>query len=176
MSLQLPDDPDQYFIDQILLPDWNPAEVHGFDVQASPDTEAFIPVATSLDAVGASYPSLVVSYSNETAGGDSTYQYMTQNGPGQVRNGSLVATARVQDSDDGYTGDSSTYSAVEADTLASDVIDHVEDICARNATAPGTEFQHVGSQSGSDAPDDRDASPIVRLATCTISYSWRRER
>jgi len=55
---------------------------------------AFLPVATSIDNVGAVYPSLVVSFSNETSGGESTYDYVTPNGPGQNRTGTLREPAR----------------------------------------------------------------------------------
>lgn len=175
MSLQLPDDPDQYFINEILLDgtSWNPSEVHGYDPNTSAGSESWFPYGTSLDNVGQSYPSLTVQYSNETSGGESTYDYMTQQGPGQNRNGSLVATARVQEQDGDYeTPDGST---VKADALAGDLIQQVEAVCARNAAGADTQFRHLGSQRGADTPDDREETPIVRMASCTISYSWRRE-
>lgn len=178
MTLQLPEPADQYFINQILLDgtSWDATEVHGFDPNGNnPTDDAGFAYGTSLDSVGRSYPSLVIAYSNETAGGDSTYQFMTEGGPGQNRNGSLTATARVQDRENGYTGDLSQYSAVEADTLADSLISQVEAVCARNPTGADTEFQHLGSQSGPDVPDGRDEQPPVRIASCTISYSWRRE-
>lgn len=176
MSLQLPDDPDQYFISEILLDgsSWDASETVGFTPNATPGSDAWFAYGTSLDNVGSSYPSLVIQASNETSGGESTYQYMTSKGPGQNRNGSLVATARVQDSEDGYTGDSSTYDPVDAGTLASDIIDQVENVCSRNAAGADTQFQHLGAFPGPDAPDDREETPIVRMASCTIDYSWLR--
>jgi len=177
VTLQLPESPDQYFINQILLDgsSWHPSEVHGYDPNGNtPADEAGFAYGTSLDNVGRYYPSLVIQYSNETAGGESTYQYITENGPGQNRNGSLTATVRVQDDQDGYTGDSSTYSAVDAETLADDLISQVEAVCQRNAAGADTKFAHVGSQRGPDTPDDTDKDPTVRLASCTISYSWLR--
>ncbi len=176
MSLQLPEEPDQYFIDQILLDgtSWDASQVHGYDPNTSPGSDSWFAYGTSLDNVGTYYPSLVVQYSNETSGGQSTYDYMTSSGPGQNRNGSLVATARVQDDEDGYTGDSATHSAVDAETLADAIISQVEAVCARNASGGSSDFQHLGSQRGADTPDDREETPIVRMASCTISYSWLR--
>jgi len=110
MSLTLPQRPAQYFIDEVLLPSWEPTEAVGFDPSAAPGTEAFLPVATTLDTVGASYPSLVVQFSSENSGGESTYDYLTPDGPGQNRLGTLLITARAE-SERSYTGDSSTFAA-----------------------------------------------------------------
>jgi len=109
MSLTLPDRPAQHFMDDVLLPEWDASDALGFDPQASPGTEAFLPVATTLDNVGASYPSLVIQYSNETSGGESTYDYLTPSGPGQNRQGTLLAIARAEAEQGGYTGDSPQY-------------------------------------------------------------------
>jgi len=174
VTLQLPESPDQYFINQLLLDgrSWDASEVYGYDPNPSYTDSAWFAYGTDLDNVGSSYPNLVISYSNETAGGESTYQYMTPEGPGQNRNGSLVATARVQDQDGGYsTPDGST---VEASELASAIIEEVENVCQRNAAGGSSLFTSVGSQRGPDNPDDREEKPYVRIASATISYSWRR--
>jgi len=174
VTLSLPETPDQYFIEEFLLDDmsWHPSDVYGLDPNATPSESAWFAYGTKLDTVGASYPSLVISYSNETAGGESTYQYMTPDGPGQNRNGSLVATARVQEQDGDYsTPDGST---VDASTLADAIISEVENVCARNAAGGSSLWTSLGSQSGPDAPDDTEEKPYVRIQSCTISYSWRR--
>lgn len=176
MPTRLPKRPEQYFIDEILLPNWDPAGALGFDPAASPGAEAFLPVATDIGSVGESYPTLVVTYSNETSGGETTYDFLTTNGPGQQRDGQLVATARAEDTegDEGYTGDASAHSAVDAEAVVDELINEVEDVCLANATPSGTAFSYVGSQRDADVPDDLDATPPVRLADCTIAYGWDR--
>lgn len=192
MSLSLPQRPAKYFITEVLADAWQPADALGYDPTASPgetttitaaqtqqygDVEfgageydaggAFLPVATSIDNVGAVYPSLVVSFSNETSGGESTYDYLTPNGPGQNRTGTLVATARAQDGLD-YRSDADAQAVVEA------LVDEVEAVCQRRAAGGSSEFQSLGSQRGPDTPDDFDDDPTVRLANTQIAYSWLR--
>jgi len=175
MALTLPSRPAQYFITEVLLPGWQPSEARGFDVTLSdPSAEAFLPVATSIDDVGAIYPSLVVQYSNETSGGESTYDFVTSNGPGQTRTGELLVTARAQDREADYVGDSAAYDAAEADDIVAELTEAVENVCQRNAGGGATEFQSLGSQRGPDIPDDYDQDPPVRLADVQISYSWTR--
>lgn len=175
MALTLPSRPAQYFIDEVLLPEWDPSEARGFDaVLSDPSREAFLPVATSIDDVGAIYPSLVVRYSNETSGGESTYDFLTSDGPGQTRTGELLVTARAQAIEDDYTGDSATFPAAEADDIVVELTEAVETIVQRNAGGGTTEFQSLGSQRGPDIPDDTDEDPPVRLADVQVSYSWSR--
>lgn len=178
MVLQLPDRVDKYFIKNVLLPAWNPSNALGYDPQnASEGDEAWLPVATTIDDVGAVYPSLIISYSNEGVGTGTTYDFLTGNGPGQVREGSLVATVRVQDKadDSGYTGDSSTHSAEPAEDVTHQLIAEVENVCQRRANGPNTEFSSIGSFKGASADDDTDEEPTVRIENCTITYSWNRE-
>jgi hypothetical protein len=173
MGLTLPQDSEQYFIDEVLLDEWDATEARGFDVNTTTG-EPFLPVATSIDDVGAVYPSLVVQFSNETSGGETTYDFMTDSGPGQNRTGTLLATARAQDSADGYSGDPATYSAVDADDIVVELVDAVENVCQRRAAAPQSEFDTLGSQRGPDIPTDYDEDPPVRLAQAEIRYSWTR--
>jgi hypothetical protein len=176
MALNLPSPAAQYFIDEVLLPAWQPSEARGFAVQGvAPGDEAFLPVARTIDSVGAVYPSLILQRSNETSGGESTYSFMTSDGPGQNRTGTLLATARAQDNEDDYTGDSSTYDAVDANQIVVELVDEVEAVCQRRADAPNSEFETIGSQRGPDVPDDTDEDPPVRIAQCEIRYSWTRD-
>jgi hypothetical protein len=176
MARRLPQRPSQYFIDEILLPAWDPSGAVGFDVTVGdPSAEAFLPVGTSLDDVGQVYPSLVVQRSNETSGGETGYDFLTSDGPGQNRDGNLLVTVRAEDLEDGYTGDSSTYDAVAADDLVAELIAEVADVCSRRATAPNTEFSFVSAFPGADAPDDTDVTPTVRIAQTTVQYAWIRE-
>jgi hypothetical protein len=176
MALNLPDKPSQHFIDQVLLPGWDSSEARGFDVTGvQPGDEAFIPVAQTIDSVGAIYPSLIIQYSNETSGGESTYDYLTTNGPGQNRTGTLLATARAQDDEDGYTADSTAYSAADANDIAVELIEAVENVCQRRADAPNSDFSTIGSQRGPDVPDDLDEDPPVRIAQTEVRYSWLRD-
>jgi len=175
MALTLPERPAQYLTNEILLPGWQPSEARGFDATLSdPSAEAFIPVATSIDDVGAIYPSIVVQYSNETSGGESTYDFVTQDGPGQTRTGELLVTARAQDHSEDYVGDSAAYAAAEADDIVAILTETVENVVQRNAGGGTTEFQTLGSQRGPDIPDDYDQDPPVRLADAQVSYSWSR--
>jgi hypothetical protein len=173
MSLTLPQRPAQYFIDEVLLPRWDPSEAVGFDPNAAPGDEAFLPVATSLDTVGASYPSLVVQFSSENSGGESTYDYLTPDGPGQNRLGTLLVTARAE-SERTYTGDANTYGGEDAEDLVVTLIEATENLIQRTAAGGSTEFQTIGSQRGPEAPDDTNVSPPVRLANVQVDYSWLR--
>ena len=175
MGLRLPERPAQYFINAVLLDEWRPADARGYSLTGvQPGDEAFLPVATSIDDVGSVYPSLIVRYSNETSGGESTYDFMTSSGPGQNRRGTLLATARAQDTSGGYTGDAATYSAVDADDIVAELVAAVEDVCQRRAAAPQSEFETLGSQRGPDVLTDYDEDPPVRIAQTEIRYSWLR--
>jgi hypothetical protein len=176
MTRRLPQPPAQYFIDELLLPEWQPSGAVGFDVALSdPSANGFVPVGESLDDVGESYPSLTVQRSNETSGGETGYDFLTADGPGQNRDGTLLVTARAEDRGGDYSGDSSTYDSVAADDLVAELIAEVADVCSRRATAPNTEFSFVGAFPGADAPDDFDATPTVRIAQTTVNYAWIRE-
>lgn len=174
MVTRLPKPAEQLFIDDVLVPNWQPSGAVGFDLNAAAGTDAFLPVATSLDSVGETYPHLTVQRSNETSGGETTYDFMTSNGPGQQRDGQLVVTARAEQREADYTGDSGTYSAVRAATLVDDLINEVEDVCLRTPQGGGTEFSYLGSQRSADAPDDFDATPPVMIEQCTVAYGWDR--
>lgn len=178
MTLTLPDRPAKYFINEILYPGWDSeivATAKGFDPNANPDDEAFVPIATSIDDVGAVYPSLIVQYSNETSGGESTYDYLTANGPGQNRTGTLLVVARAQDRNGGYTGDSTTYDPEPADDIIAHLLEAVESVCQRNAAGGSSEFETIGSQRGPDAADDDDENPTVRIENTQVLYSWLRQ-
>lgn len=164
-----PTEPEQEMID-FLVANWNPSEVRGYDPTAGPGESAHLPVADTIDAVGAVYPSLIVSFSNETSGGETTYDFMTENGPGQSPQGTLLATARAADRESGYTGDAGSYSAVDARTIIDEIAGHALDICRQHPLAPGTKFSHVGGQRGPDVPPDFDVTPPVRLSQRQLDY------
>jgi len=173
MARRLPQRPAQYFIDEILLPEWQPSGAVGYDVTLSdPSANGFIPVGESLDDVGESHPSLTVQRSNETGGGETGYDFLTTDGPGQNRDGTLLVTARAEEERE-YSGGSQP--AVDAGEIASTLIDEVEAVCSRRATAPGIEFSYVSAYPAADAPDDFDVTPTVRVAQTTIQYAWIRE-
>jgi hypothetical protein len=176
MAKRLPQRPEQYFIDQVLIPNWDPSTAQGYDPTVAPGNDAFLPIATSIGNVGEVYPSLVVTYSNETSGGETTYDFVTTEGPGQQRDGQLLATARAKDmeGDQGYTGDSGSHSSMTAEAIVDELIAEVEDVCLENPQAAGTDFSYLGSQSGPDVPDDLEETPPVRIAQATIVYGWDR--
>jgi hypothetical protein len=174
MPLELPDRPAKHFIDEILLPNFEPTLANGFAVTGvSPGDEAFLPVATTIDNVGAVFPSLIISFSNETSGGETTYDFVTREGPGQRRQGTLVATARAEVRD-GYSGDRSTFDPIPARDLTVQITEAVERVCQEQATGLGSQFETIGSQRAAEAPDDRDSDPTVRMANVEVRYSFSR--
>lgn len=176
MPTRLSDDPPQLFIDEALLPSWDPSQVVGYDVQAAPGEDAFIPVGKSLDDVGTVYPHITVQFSTETSPGGTTYNYIAPDGsPGQDRNGQLLVTARAEARSGGYTGDSDQYSTVDADDLVEDLIAEVEAAALANATHGSTPISPLGSERGADAPNDYDAEPTVYIAQCVVTYHWSRD-
>jgi len=240
MALTLPNEPAQYFIDQVLLPEWDETKARGYDTHKrlrlknnesktisagdteqfdsvvvekggtltvdgtletaaltvngtinvngtvktdgslfvgldDPTAEEFFPVSRTIDNVGSVYPSIIAQRSNETAGGESTYSFMTSDGPGQNRTGTILVTARAQDAAADYTGDSSVYAAADANTIVTEMITEVENVCQRNAAGGGTQFTSLGSQRGPDVPDDVEEDPPVRIAQAEVRYSWTRD-
>jgi len=172
---RLPQSPADVFIDQALLPDWDPSTAVGYDVQASPGDDAFLAVGQSLDDVGSVYPHITVQFSTESSPGSTTYNYITADGtPGQDRNGQLVVTARAE-AQTAYTGDPNQYTGVDADEIVERLIASVEDVALANATAASTDISPLGSQRGADQPNDYDVTPPVLMASCTVTYHWSRE-
>jgi hypothetical protein len=149
--------------------------VRGYDItiddRPSDDPAALVD-ATSIDNVGSIYPSLIVSASQPgTSGGETTYDFLTDDGPGQNRTGSVLATARAEAGKD-YVGDSSTYSSTDAETIVDEIVSHVEDICFETAAGGSSEFSFVGSQRPSDVPLEDDASEgeVTWLAQVEIRF------
>jgi len=167
-------DPVDVFVEQALVPSWEPANAVGYDLDAQPGDEAFIPVGESLDDVGEVYPHLTVQRANETAPGSTGYNFVTAQGPGQDRSGQLLVTARAEKQDAGYTGDAATHDPVGADDLVETLIDMVEDTTLANATALDTDFNSLSSFPGSDAPNGYDETPPVMIEQCVVQYSWTR--
>lgn len=164
---QLNDRPENIFMD-LLASEWTPSNVRGYDVNT-----VDLPLADSIENVGAVYPSLIVSFSSETSTGNTTYDYISNSGPGSNNNGELIATVRAQDDEDNdpsYTN--SNDPAVRADEIAYEIIQEVERITRDNATGANTDFGHLGGQRGADAPDDLEESPPVRIEQFQVSYNW----
>jgi len=176
MSTRLSRPSEDVFIEDALLPLWEPAGAVGFDVALSdPSQDAFMPVGKSLDDVGAVYPHLTVQETNQTAPNDTSYSFLTEDGPGQTRTGQLLVTARAEDKDDGYTGDADTHTAVDAQTLVRTLRQAVEDTALEAERNDTTEFSFIGSSPAADVPDDFGAEPTVRQAQVTIPFGWIRE-
>lgn len=164
---------------QFLVDNWNPSNTVGFDpTVTNASSSAFMPIVTSQDEVGEIYPSITITFSNETTAGPSTYDFLTDDGPGQVRDGSLLSTAQAEDTahidaQSGYTGEPGTYNRVTAETLVDVLNNEVERITLENAT-PNNELMYIGSQPSADIPDDTDQDPTVRQSQIEIRYSWLR--
>lgn len=176
MTQALPRKPDVYFLTEFLIERWDPSNTVGFDPTANPGDEAFLDTADSFNKTGDGYPQFTVQTTGEeSSGGTTSYDYLTNNGPGQNRNGTLTAQVRVEDTDDGsgYTGDATTYGAVDAERLATLIRQEIERICQDNPTGADTEFSFVGSNEN-HVPDETDSTLVVRRAGCTLSYGWLR--
>jgi hypothetical protein len=158
MTLELPDRAAQHFIDELLIPEWTPADAVGFDPDAAPGDDAFLPVATSLSNVGASYPSLVIQYSNETTAGESTYDFLTSEGPGQNRQGTLLAIARAESEQGGFAGSANATPQPARDVVV-ELVEEVERIAITNATGADSEFRTLGSQRGPEAQTTASIAP-----------------
>jgi len=164
-----PPEPEQEMIDH-LVANWDSSQVRGYDPTAAPSEDAHLAVADTIDNVGAVYPSLVVSFSNQTSGGETTFDFLTENGPGQSPQGTLLATVRAKDTGQGYTGDPDAHAAVDAGTIVDEIAGHALNICREHSTAAGTGFTRVGGQRGPDAPDDLDEGTPVRIAQRQLDY------
>lgn len=175
MTLLLPEKPDEYFRQEFLLNYWDKTNTKGYD-----PSDGTMPTGTSLSNVGAKYPSIVVSFSNETSGGQTGYDYLdtADNRPGQTRQGSLVCTIRAEDDPEGpltgrYEKDGTT--AVTAQRIVTLIRQEIERICTENANAENTEFNFVSATPTADVPDDLDQDPAVRIEDTTVLYSWLRD-
>jgi len=149
----------------LLASEWDTTQVRGYDVN-----DGSLPMADSIHNVGAVYPSLVVTYSNETSPGDSSYSYQSNTGPGSINNGTLIATARAEEKDTGYENDGGT--AVDADTIAKEIIHHVREIVRSNPTGGSTDFNILGTTKGADIPDDLEQTPPVMMEQANILYAF----
>lgn len=155
-----------------LVTNWTPADVRGYDPTASPSADAHFPIATTIDDVGAVYPSLVCTFSNETIAGSTGYSFLTSSGPGSAPDGQVVVTARASDAYD-YTGDSGTYSAVDAEAITKSLMDAVDDIIRAAPTMPsGTDFSTWGTVPANPPNDDREDDDTVFLEQRVVTYSW----
>lgn len=174
MPRELSKRPTRLFMEDILVDAWTPDKVRGYDVKAAPGTDAHLPLAQSIDDVGAHYPSLIVSPSQPgVTTGQTTYDFLSSSGPGQNRNGTMVATVRAADDRD-YVGDPATETATDAMEIADEILVHVENIVQDNPLGGTTSFSFLGSSRPADVPDDTEAEPTVRLAQATIHFGWLR--
>jgi len=155
----------------LLISEWDDTETRGYDVN-----DGSLPLSDSIENVGSTYPSLIISFSNETSPNETGYSFLGETGPGSDNTGSLIATARAQDDADNdptYENDGGT--AVRADTICKEIIHHVREIARSNAAGGSTEFSFIGTEMAGNAPDDLSQDPPVRLTQCTILYGWVEE-
>lgn len=168
---QLPSKPSKHCIREVLRPGWDPSSVRGYDITIDDlSNDASLTDATSIRQISEVFPSLVVSTSQPgISGGSTTYDFTTPKGPGQNRTISLLATARAEVGRD-YVGDSTTYSATDAETIVEEIIRHVEDICFETSNGGSSDFSYVGCQRSADAPiEDNDSDgPVTWLAQAEI--------
>jgi len=176
MTQALPKQADLYFLQDFLAPLWDETNTVGFNPNTTTG-DGVLRADTSFNKLGDTYPQFTVQTTGEeSSGGTTSYDYLTNDGPGQNRNGTLTAQVRVEDTDDGsgYTGDSGTYSAVEADRLATLIRQEIERICIENPTGADTKFSFVGSNAN-HVPDETNNTLAVRREALTLSYGWFRD-
>ena len=168
MPARLSRPPEDVFIEDALLPSWRPAKAAGFDPAAAPGEASFLPVGKSLDDVGSVFPHLTVQVTNQTTSGDTGYSFIGPDGqPGQNRTGQLLVTARAEDRDAGYGGQT-------ARQVTDLLMKEVEHVASDNFAPTDTEFDRLGSNPASDAPDDFAQEPTVRVEQMTILFAWTR--
>jgi len=172
MPRQLPERPDKYIINEVLVPNWDTSDALGYDPTAQPGTDAHLTTATTVDNVTAHDPSLIVSYSNETTTGESTYEFITANGPASRPVGTVIVTARAESDPDGYTGDAGTYNAISGDDLVVTLIEAAENAAHTIPDGGTTDLEFVGVERGPDAPHDFDTDPTVYQANTRIRYGY----
>lgn len=193
MTVSLSDRPEQLIRD-FLVDNWDPANTNGFDpTNEDPEDPEFLPISTSVTNVGQHYPNVVVSFGNETSAGNTSYNYLTSNGPGQVRDGSVIVTVRSEETSSpsylGHVDGSGTYgfdygtnyggttTKVDAERINELILQEVERIVLENAhPPPSTDLSYLGSVRTAAAPDDLDSTPPVRIADVSIQYGWLRDR
>lgn len=162
----------------LLLSEWDPTAVRGYDVnETDPALIEFLPIADSIETVGATFPNIVITYSNETSSGSSGYSFVNNNGPGSNNQGSMIATVRAEADPDGgatYRG-SVDYDYAKADTIAKEILHHVREILRSNPSGGSSDFAVLGSSKGADAPDDYGSSSPVMVEQANILYSWVEE-
>ena len=178
MPQTLPDNPAIHFIDQVIVPNFNPANAVGYDPSVTnPSNDAFIPIAESFEETNPPYPFVYVQNGgSESTPGDSGYSFVSNGGPGQNRNGTLTIQIHAEDTQDnsGYTGDSGTYSAISADKLVEEIRKEIERLTTANATGGNSDFEVISSFRN-EVPDESTDSTVVRKSGCSITYSWLRE-
>lgn len=177
MTDSLPKKADLYLLQDFIAPRWDASNTVGFDPNST-SGDSVLRADTSFTKLGDFYPQFTIQTTGEeSSGGESSYDYLTNSGPGQNRNGTLTAQVRVEDTEDddvGYTGDASTYSAVSAERLALLIRQEIERICLANPTGADTEFHFVGSNAN-HVPDEFGDTRVVRREGLNISYGWLRD-
>jgi hypothetical protein len=173
MSYKLPEKANEYFRTQFLLPKWDETNTKGYD-----PSDGSMPTGTSISNVGAKYPSVIVSFSSESGGGASGYDYLTNDGAGSVQNGQLIVTIRAEDGEDGplqeiYENDGT--SPVTAEDIVTLIRQEIERICTNNENGGTTEFITLSATPGGENPDDLDSDPAVRIEDLTVNYTWLKD-
>lgn len=169
--------PQIHFLQDLLKVKWKPANVVGYDVTVT-SGESLIKADDSFEKLGEYYPQFTVQMAgDESSGGESGYDFISADGPGQNRLSTLTAQARVEDpldKDVGYTGDSNTYAEVDAETLVELIRKEIERVCNDNPTAPGTDFSFVSAIHG-QIPDESNSSRAIRKDGAVIQYGWLKD-
>ena len=174
----------QQILRDLLYGEWDPTNTSGYDPSLNPFENPEGLLLSRARSGGDIYPSVIITGGGVSSGSETSYDFLTSEGPGQNRGGLLLVTARAEDVDYDDTGgfDSDPYGydeygvdgTVSAEDLVYQLAQEVERICGANASGGETPFTYLGS-SLVDAPDDTDVTPTVRIEQVEVPYGWLRE-
>jgi len=154
-------------LEDVLAPNWTPADSHGWGLPGSNPTNT-LTAGTSLSDINETHPSVVVTPENEAVAGASGYSYLSNNGPLQDRDGSVVATIRVE-----HTGGySDGNSSVSAERLAYLIRTQVESICTDQSVTNGTDLYNLAAFPAGSVTDEREDVPATEVVSVAIPYNW----
>jgi hypothetical protein len=152
-----------------FVANWDATQTQGYDPADDDDTDYsdYLAMATSIDDVGAYYPSVVVTASNEPPPSPTGYEFISPTGPGATPTGQVVATVRVEQRG------ADTYNETDAEALAEAIAAHIDTLVMESAHAPpGTDFQWWSAYPANPPADDRGEGDTTFLEQRAISYSY----
>lgn len=154
-------------LEDVLASNWDPTNSHGWGLPGSGATST-ITAGTSLSDITETHPSLVVTPENETVAGASGYSYLSQSGPLQDRDGSVVATIRVEhERTYDYNG-----SSISAERLAYLIRAEIERIGTDRSVTDNTDLYNLSAFPAGSVTDEREDVPATEVVSVALPYNW----